>query len=114
MTNYSYSPNYSVPYNYNNYNNYSVNNQPMTNKIYVTSVEDALARYANPNTTMVYYLQDESQLFEVTTDIQGKKGVKIRKIVDCVPEPPPSKDYITRDEFTELQNKVKELFKDKE
>lgn len=46
--------------------------QPTTNKIYVTSLEDAMARYAGPNSTMIYVLQDESTVFEIYTDLQGR------------------------------------------
>lgn len=53
--------------------------QPMqmrTNKIFVTSLEDALNRYAEPNTIMVYRHQDEKFEYEIMTDSQGKKSYK--------------------------------------
>ena len=53
--------------------------QPMqmrTNKIFVTSLEDALNRYAEPNTIMVYRHQDEKYEYEIMTDSQGKKSYK--------------------------------------
>ena len=80
-----YYGNYNRPYN--NYNqmpntpyngNYGVQTQPQirTNKIFVTSLEDALNRYAEPNTVMVYRHQDEKFEYEIMTDAQGKKSYK--------------------------------------
>lgn len=45
----------------------------MPNKIYVTSVQDALSRFSSPNTTLSYTTQDEKFDIEVFTDLQGKK-----------------------------------------
>ena len=42
----------------------------------MTSLEDALNRYAEPNTIMVYRHQDEKFEYEVMTDMQGKKTYK--------------------------------------
>ena len=65
---------YSNNYGYNSYPaNPGYQVQPTTNKIYVTSLEDAIQRYASPNSTMIYVLRDESVIFEIYTDIQGKK-----------------------------------------
>lgn len=50
--------------------------QMRTNKIFVTSLEDALNRYAEPNTIMVYRHQDEKYEYEIMTDSQGKKSYK--------------------------------------
>jgi hypothetical protein len=47
-----------------------------TNKIYVTSLEDALNRYAEPNTIMIYRNQDEKFEYEIITDGQGRKSYK--------------------------------------
>lgn len=78
--------------------------QPTTNKIYVTSLEDALQRYASPNSTMIYVLQDESALFEVYTDPQGKKIPKVKKLVDFAPENEGG-GFVSRAEFDELKQK---------
>lgn len=68
---------------FNNFGNmpYMSNFQPQpaqmrTNKIFVTSLEDALNRYAEPNTIMVYRHQDEKYEYEIMTDSQGKKSYK--------------------------------------
>lgn len=50
--------------------------QMRTNKIFVTSLEDALNRYAEPNTIIVYRHQDEKFEYEIMTDSQGKKSYK--------------------------------------
>ena len=50
--------------------------QLRTNKIFVTSLEDALTRYADPNTITVYHNQDEKCIYEIMVDIQGKKSYK--------------------------------------
>jgi hypothetical protein len=78
--------------------------QPTTNKIYVTSLEDALQRYASPNSTMIYVLQDESTIFEVFTDMQGKKVPKVKKLVDFAPENDGG-GFVSRAEFDELKQK---------
>ena len=78
--------------------------QPTTNKIYVTSLEDALQRYASPNSTMIYVLQDESMIFEVFTDMQGKKVPKVKKLVEFAPESDGG-GFVSRAEFDELKQK---------
>ena len=79
-------------------------NQPTTNKIYVTSLEDALQRYAAPNSTMIYVLQDESAIFEVFTDLQGKKLPKVKKLVEAATESG-NAGFVSREEFNELKQK---------
>lgn len=54
--------------------------QMRTNKIFVTSLEDALNRYAEPNTIMVYRHQDEMFEYEIMTDGYGKKTYKTLKL----------------------------------
>lgn len=80
------------------------------NKIYVTSLEDALARFANTNTITVYHLQDETGEIEVATDGFGKKSYKIRKLIDYTPEEPkkevPAK-YATKEYVAKLEGQIK-------
>lgn len=122
-----YYPNYPNYLGQNsNYNNYTAPQTPvyqptppqfMTNKIYVTSVDDALSRFANPNTITAYFLQDESAIFEVTTDIQGKKKVKIRTLTDREADrdekEASSIEYITRSEFEDLRGKIDGILNEK-
>lgn len=65
-----------------NYSGAGVNNygwpSPMstqvnTNKIYVTSLEDALNRMASRGTEMVYFHQDSNEFYVVKTDFDGRK-----------------------------------------
>jgi hypothetical protein len=91
--------------------------QPMTNKIYVASLDDAMIRYASPNSTMVYILQDESTLFEIYTDPMGKKSARARKLVEFSAESAPSAsggEFVTRKEFDELAKKFEALTARKE
>lgn len=105
---------YGYPYgnNYGGTNYYTqpqTQQQPLTNKIYVTSAEDALSRFASPNTVTAYFLQDESAVFEVTTDIQGKKNLRVRKLTDVAEETKKQNipvDYVTREEFDDFRTKL--------
>ena len=56
--------------------------QMRTNKIFVTSLEDALNRYAEPNTIIVYRHQNEKFEYEIMTDSQGKKTYKTLQIAE--------------------------------
>lgn len=58
----SYTPSPSVP------------SQPNTNKIYVTSLEDALNRAASRGSEMVYFHQDANEFYVVKTDADGRKS----------------------------------------
>lgn len=81
--------------------------QPTTNKIFVVSADDALSRFASPNSIMVYLLQDETTLFEVYTDGQGKKSIRTRSIIDATPEKPV--EYATKDEVAELKKMIESM-----
>lgn len=78
--------------------------QPSTNKWFVVSAEDAMSRYAQPNSVMIYLLQDESTLYEVYTDGQGKKGIRVRTLSDAQPEKPV--EYATKSELEELKKMI--------
>lgn len=93
-------------------NMYGYQPQFTTNKNYVTSVEDALARFATNNTIMAYFLQDESGVVEVTTDMYGKKYPKVIRYSKEEQKKQPT-DFITRAEFDELSSKIERLSKKK-
>lgn len=82
--------------------------QYTTNKLYVASVQDAITRYAMPNTVILYTLQDESAVIEVTTDAQGKKTPRVRLLSD---EPVKTEqiEYVSRQEFDALRAEVQKL-----
>ena len=82
--------------------------QYTTNKLYVASVQDAITRYAMPNTVILYTLQDESAVIEVTTDAQGKKTPRVRLLSDePVQTAPP--EYVSRQEFDAFRAEVQKL-----
>lgn len=89
--------------------------QPMqmrTNKIFVTSLEDALNRYAEPNTIMVYRHQDEKFEYEIMTDSQGKKSYKTLVLGDYSAQNSEQKENlntISRDEFDAVKQQIKAL-----
>ena len=88
-------------------NNYNYGYQPQftTDKKYVTSVDDALSRVASPNTIYAYFLQDESGVIEITTDMYGRKYPKLRLFAKEEPTKQPT-DFITRAEFDDLKAKL--------
>lgn len=45
-----------------------------TNKVYVTSLEDALTRSATRGSEMVYFHQDANEFYVVKTDVDGRKS----------------------------------------
>lgn len=87
--------------------------QPLQhNKIYVTSLDDAMARFSSPNTIITYTLQDESTEFEITTDLSGKKYPKIFTRTEKTGQETakqPAVDYVTREEFEGIQGKIRAL-----
>ena len=86
--------------------------QMRTNKIFVTSLEDALNRYAEPNTIMVYRHQDEKFEYEIMTDSQGKKSYKTLVLGDYSAQNSEQKENlntISRDEFDAVKQQIKAL-----
>lgn len=82
---------------------------PTTNKVYVVSLEDALSRFSTPNTVMIYILQDDSAVFEIFTDEQGRKAYKAKKLVDIQEQPNGGGDLVTRQEFEELKKAIEAM-----
>jgi hypothetical protein len=86
--------------------------QMRTNKIFVTSLEDALNRYAEPNTIIVYRHQDEKFEYEIMTDSQGKKSYKTLVLGDYSAQNSEQKENlntISRDEFDAVKQQIKAL-----
>lgn len=64
--------------------NAQISQQPMwANKVYVTSLQDALSRFLSPNSSIVYTLQDEKTEIEVFADAQGKKTYQVYERKPC-------------------------------
>lgn len=87
---------------------------PKTNKIFVTSLEEALSRFSEPNSEIIYLHQDQPLLFEIKTDAQGRKGYKTYQLADyAAPQAQqPKQDlsaYVTREEFEAFKVKMEEI-----
>lgn len=85
---------------------------PKTNKLFVTSVEEAMARPVEPNTELVYLHQDQPLLIEVYTDAQGKKTPQL---FDLTPHKAaeaasaPDVKYVTAEEFDGVRGEINGL-----
>ena len=108
---YNNFPALSFPYN-NSVGNLSRSN---SNKIFVTSIEDALSRYAEPNSEMIYLNQDKPLLYEIKTDSQGRKMVNAYNITPSVEksgagaENADMSNYVTKTELEALRGQIKAL-----
>lgn len=100
---------------YNNPYNPNFATQPpqmRTNKIFVTSLEDALNRYADPNTVILYRHQDEKFEYEITTDNQGKKTYKTLEIRPySAPQEEKDKQVavVSKEEFDAVKSRLDNL-----
>ena len=89
--------------------------QMRTNKIFVTSLEDALNRYADPNTIIVYRHQDEKFEYEITTDSYGKKTYKTLEIApySASQDEKTEKTYIiSKEDFDAVKQRLDSLEKE--
>lgn len=97
------------------YNNYQPQVQPQikTNKVWVTSLEDAMARSVEPNSEYIYLHQDKPLLIEVKTDSQGKKTTRVLELKDYIEQPKTetsmSNNFPTREEFEGLKAEIQAL-----
>ena len=84
---------------------------PKTNKIFVTSLQDAMSRQVEANTEVVYLHQSEPLLYQIVTDMQGRKSVDTFVLSPYVAEEKkPDAEYVSRAEFEEWKAKVNGLF----
>ena len=85
---------------------------PKTNKIFVTSVEEAMARAVEPNTELIYLHQDQPLLIEVYTDAQGKKTPQLFDIVPHKAQETAKADmskYVTTEQFDGVMGEINGL-----
>lgn len=87
------------------------NAQPeYVNKIYVTSVNDALGRFAPPNTVITYTLQDDHTAVDVYCDTNGKKYATVWDLTlkdgDNTRENTQTKDNWIVDRLDRLEQKI--------
>ena len=87
--------------------------QPKTNKVWVTSLEDAMAKPVEPNSEYVYLHQDKPLLIEVITDGQGRKATRVMELKPYVEQPktetPTPNNFPTREEFDGLKAEIQAL-----
>lgn len=82
--------------------------QIRTNKIFVTSFEEAMGRYAEPNSIMVYLHQNQPIMYEINTDQFGKKsGVTYEYKPYTQTET--KQNYATQEQLQGLQSQIEEL-----
>lgn len=125
----SYNPNFNantpyangfVPYNANTGFNQMQAPPVKTNHIYVTSLEDALARSSEPNSEIVYLHQDKPLLYNVKTDMMGRKSYTVLElhppVVEKIEEPKPTNevvfnasDFVGKAEFEEFKKAIQPL-----
>lgn len=79
---------------------------PNTNKLYVTSVDDALNRAAPRGSEMVYFHQDLNEFYVVKTDFEGRKTWA--KFQYLAPNPDLSTPA-TKADFKELMARIEKL-----
>lgn len=94
--------------------NAQISQQPLwVNKVYVTSLQDALSRFLSPNSSIVYTLQDEKTEIEVFADAQGKKTYQVYERKPCNSlereNPTVSKKEIIGISKKELETSINEL-----
>ena len=83
--------------------------QMRTNKIFVTSLEDALNRYAEPNTIMIYRHQDENFEYEIITDGQGRKSYKTLELINFSQKKEENRPIILREEIDNIKGRLDSL-----
>lgn len=113
---YNYNPYQSMYQGY--YGNYQPTqsvqaSQPKTNKIWVTSLEDAMSKPVEPNSEYIYLHQDKPLLIEVITDNQGRKSTRVLELKAYVEETKPEtimpNNFPTREEFEGLKAEIQAL-----
>ena len=105
-------PNANQYYNGNNVNQVqpqAPQPQIQSNKLLVTSLEEALTRNAPLNSKIVYIHQDENLEFEIFTDINGRKTYTVFKRIIETEENRKQNSGVSREEYLELREKIKNL-----
>lgn len=119
-------PNYLGNYSYPTYqgNNYQPQQaqpiMPKTNKVFVTSLDDALSRAVEPNSESIYLHQDKNIIFDVKTDMQGRKTWKAYEFKEYIEQekaPVSSqesqgKDFVSKEEFEAFKGEIQASFKE--
>ena len=93
--------------------------QTAGNKVYVTSQEDALSRFVEPGSVMVYIRQDEQVEYEVYSDFQGRKNIVVYTRTPQTGNGAPvglqggaestTGEYITEDKYNAMVSRIEAL-----
>lgn len=85
--------------------------QIQSNKLLVTSLEEALTRNAPLNSRIVYTHQDDNLEFEIFTDMNGRKTYSVFKRIPEAEDVRKQGQGVSREEYIELREKIKNLEK---
>ena len=98
----------------NNFFGQRQNFSPMSNKIVVQSLEDALRRFADFDSDMVYWDANQNLMYNVYTNVRGEKSFEIYEFKKVEPIKPKQETdgslQLIMDKLNELNNKVEELY----
>lgn len=87
---------------------------PVSNKIIVKNLEDALRRYADFDSEMLYIDANQNLLYNVYTDVRGEKTYDIYEVkkIEPVKEQTVNNDTINQilNKLENLSNKVEDLY----
>lgn len=100
----------------NNFNNFAPpfnSNQfaPITNKTFVNSLQDALNRWSDYNSEMVYFDWYKNVIYNVITDGQGRKTYKIFDVMEHK-EPEQPVAVLPKDPLEEKVDKLTKMMED--
>ena len=93
---------------------------PKTNKVFVTSLDDAMARAVEPNSETLYLHQDRNLIFDIKTDMQGKKTWKAYEFKEYVEQEKTPvnaqqmqpQDFVSKETFEAFKSEMKANFDD--
>ena len=84
----------------------SAQNQPATNKMLVTGKDAALNMPAPNGSDLVYFDQDKDLMYNVITDWNGRKTIRIFELSEYSDNPP---QMVKPDDFAALLKRVEAL-----
>lgn len=102
---------YNLPYT-NSYQVPQPQTQMRTNILYVTGLDDAMARYADPNTIISYRNQNEKFEYEIMTDSYGRKMAKTVEIRPYVAQQEQKQEQaavVSKEEFDGVKSRLESL-----
>ena len=97
-----------------NYNMPMYNPPFRTNKVFVSSLQDAMSRPSEPNSEVVYIHQDLPMLIQITTDVQGRKTSMVFDLTTHKEEVKADAAYVTADQVVDIVKRQIEALKNEE